>query len=166
MSKCIECAKLQITCCEDFRSEIGVTRGDIRRILEYTGRNDFYHLMPVLEENKTILENPCNIVKGSEKYVRYFFDDQGRRNVLKKNEKNGCCFLSPDGCSLPLNTRPIMCRLYPYHWDDYGNIEITGLGCPKSLFKDEQEMRAELCLPEIEAKKLIAVFYDEIMNQF
>lgn len=164
MSKCSECAKLQTTCCEDVRSEIGVTSGDIRRILEFTGRNDFYHLMPVLEENKYILENPANIEKGSEVYVRYFFDDQGRRNVLKKNEKKACCFLSQDGCALPLDIRPIMCRLYPYHWDDDGNIEITAFGCPKSLFKDEQEIRAELCIPEEEAKKLITVFYAEIMS--
>jgi hypothetical protein len=34
MNKCSECAKLQTTCCADGRSEICVTRGDIRRIEE------------------------------------------------------------------------------------------------------------------------------------
>ncbi|OQX22900.1 MAG: hypothetical protein BWK80_28740 [Desulfobacteraceae bacterium IS3] len=163
MSKCFECSELQLTCCE--KSEVCVTKGDIKRIAEYAGRNDFYHLMPVSEELKFIITNPCNPENGSEIYLKYLFDEEGRRIILKKNE-NRCCFLTHNGCDLPLNIRPIVCRLYPYDWNDNKDMWIDPARlCPENLFKDEQEIKEQLCLPEQEAKRLLELFYDEIKSQ-
>ena len=74
MDKCCECAKLDETCCG--QTEVGVTSGDIARISAFTGRNDFYHLQPISEEKKFTYENPWNVPKGSEIYVKYFFDQE------------------------------------------------------------------------------------------
>ncbi|MGC1377815.1 MAG: hypothetical protein WA821_16400 [Anaerolineales bacterium] len=161
MSKCSECSKLQPTCCEN--TEICVTNGDIKRIAVYIGRNDFYHLMPVAEEMKYFYENPFNITKGSEIYIKCLFDEDGRRNILKKNG-NRCGFLTPVGCELPLNVRPIICRLHPYNWNDNKDIWLEP-HCPESLFKDEQEIKEQVCLPEEEVTRLVDLFYDEIMNK-
>lgn len=165
MSKCSECSKLQLTCCELEVTEVAITNGDIRRISDYTGRNDFYHLKQVSEEMKYVYENPANVPKGLEQYVEYLFDEEGRRNILKKNERNGCCFLTPNGCALPSNIKPIICRLFPYDWNDNRDVWMDFTTCPKILFKDEQELKELVCLPEEEAKRLIDLLYYEIMNE-
>jgi uncharacterized protein len=163
MSKCRECSKIQLTCC--VRPEIFVTNGDINRIANGTGRKDFYHLRPVPEEMKHYYGSPCNVEKGSEIYFQYLFNENGRRNILKKNEKNECCFLTQDGCVLPPNIRPILCRLYPFDWNDKKEIWVAPTHCPKNFFKDEQEIRDRVCLTEEEAKRLVCLLYDEIMNK-
>jgi Fe-S-cluster containining protein len=142
-----------------------VTNGDINRIADSTGRNDFYHLRPVPEEMKYYYGGPFDVEKGSEIYFKYLFDEEGKRNILKKNEKNECCFLTPDGCALAPNIRPIVCRLYPIDWNDNKEMWLNPQHCPKVLFKDEHEIREHVCLPEEEARRLIDLLYDELMNK-
>jgi uncharacterized protein len=161
MNKCNECSKLQLTCCES--TDIYVTNGDIKRISDYFGKNDFYHLSPVSEEMKHYYGDPCNVEEGLEIYYKYLFDEEGRRNILKRTEDNKCCFLTPNGCSLLPNAKPIVCRLYPYDWNDRKEIWIDAHYCPKSLFKDEQEIKEYVCLPEEEARRLVDLLYDELI---
>lgn len=163
MNQCSECAKLYKTCCET--AEAGVTSGDIARITAFTGRTDFYSLEPVAEEHKYSYENPWNCPDSGKIYVKYFFDEEGRRNILKKNDKGGCIFLAQDGCMLPMDVRPIICRLYPYSWTDQREISLEASSCPAHLFKDEQDLKENLCVPEDEALRLVNLFYDEIMNK-
>ena len=163
MNKCSECSKLQPTCCE--YTDICVTDGDIKRISDYSGGNDFYHLMPVSEEMKHYYGDYRNVEKGLDIYYKYLFDEEGKRNILKRVENNRCFFLTPDGCSLPPTAKPIICRLYPYDWNDHKDIWIDPHYCPKSLFKDEQEIKEYVCLPEAEARRLVDLLYDELTNK-
>jgi uncharacterized protein len=161
MSKCRECSKSGKTCCEI--CDVIVTNGDIARISAFTGRNDFFLLKPVSEEDRFEYANPRNVVKGSEIYVKFFFNEEGRRNVLKRNEKGQCCLLTKDGCVLPFDFKPLVCRLYPYQWNDQRDIWVDCTDCPTELFKGEQEIKEHVCVSEEEALLLVNLFYDEIM---
>lgn len=162
MHKCEICSKKQITCCERDRIEVPLTTGDIRRIAGFTGRNDFYSLLPVNEDLKREYENPENVRPGGEIYVRYLFDADGRRNVLAKRDGHSCLFLSAGGCELPPDVRPLACRLYPYNWNDNADIWIDANYCPRGHFADEEELKSSICLPEAEARRLVELFYREI----
>jgi uncharacterized protein len=162
MHKCEICARKQITCCEREHIEVPLTAGDIRRIAGFTGRNDFYNLLPIREELKKVYENPQNVRPGGEIYVRHLFDAEGRRNVLAKRDSHSCLFLSADGCELPPDVRPLACRLYPYDWNDDAEIWIDAGYCPHGHFADEEELKSSICLPEAEARRLVELFYREI----
>ena len=164
MSTCAECAKIQKTCCEEEITFVGLTCGDIERISEFTGQEDFYELQAVDEELKDIYVNPLNYSENDRIYVTYFFDSEGRRNVLKKNKNGECCFITDNGCLLPSNIRPLICRIYPYEWNDQHEIWVEAGYCPKELFKDNEDLIRKVGLSAEEAKRLVSQFYAEIMK--
>lgn len=99
MSVCLECSKKQDTCCQKYF--IYLTHGDRERIIHHTRSTDF------------LSEIPCTL--NIEEHLT-----TGKSKVtcsLIKMEDHGCFFLSANGCSLPLDVRPLCCRIYPYTWD-------------------------------------------------
>ncbi|WP_094605228.1 hypothetical protein SPSIL_033010 [Sporomusa silvacetica DSM 10669] len=164
MNTCAQCARLQKTCCEREATKIALTGGDIARISQFAGQEDFYELKPVEEELKDVYANPACYTEDDYIYVTYLFDDQGRRNILRKNPDQTCCFVTLTGCSLPHDIRPLLCRIYPYDWNDRLEIWIDGSYCPASLFKDEEDMVKKVGLSAAEALELIKLFYAEIMD--
>jgi len=163
VSICEECAKIQKTCCERNDIRIGLTNGDIERIALFAACEDFYEGKALEEEFRGKYANPSRYDEGEYIYVTCLFDDEGRWNVMKRNENQGCWFITPTGCSLPPEVRPLMCRIYPYDWNDQQEIWINGTYCLASLFTDNEDLAKKVALPPEEAKRLVKLFYEEIM---
>jgi len=121
---CARCARHRTTCCQT--SEIYVTPGDVERIAVRVGRDDFY-----------LDEAPANadyLDQGDDPAWReYVFGPDGRRRVLRREPGGNCIFLGPHGCTLPLEVRPLVCRLYPYLYNESGFLEGLDARCPVEL---------------------------------
>ena len=112
---CARCARTQKTCCQE--AEILVTQGDLARIAAYTGRSDFWERRvatdPVYTQHDPADPEWRNGAVGP----------NGTRAVLVRKEGGDCSFLGAEGCVLPEETRPLVCRLYPF---DYNYAGFTG----------------------------------------
>lgn len=127
---CTECSKRQLSCCQD--SDPFVTLGDIKRISMYYG-DDFYenvdaaqiYLDCVKEQNDPLWDSVT---------IR-----NGKRRVIKKGNDNiSCYFLTKNGCMLPTELKPLVCRLYPYGFTENGLFISESAGCPTDLVGDNQ----------------------------
>lgn len=111
---CARCASMQRTCCQ--RAEILLTDGDMARIEAHTGRRDFWE--------RCAPADPAYIEDQDDdpNWVRYTVEPDGTRRVLRRGP-DGCGFLGAQGCTLPMEVRPLVCRLYPFSYTESG---ITG----------------------------------------
>lgn len=164
MHTCAQCARIQKTCCEREATWVALTERDITRISRFSGREDFFAWEPVEEELKDVYANPFCYEEDDHIYVKYLFNDQGCRPVLKKNSDHSCCLATPTGCSLPHDLRPLLCRIYPYDWNDRLEIWVDGGYCPERLFRNEEDMIKKIGLSREDALELIKQFYAEIMD--
>ena len=162
MSICAECARIQETCCQRAATVVALTRGDIERISRFSGQDCFFELKAVEGDLKHIYANPANCSDDDRIYVANLFDREGRRNVLKKKANGECRFLTGDGCQLPPDVRPIVCRLYPYEWNDRREVWLEPDYCPRMLFKDDEDLIAKIGLRAEAAQHLVALLYREI----
>lgn len=118
---CAKCAKVQRTCCQ--RAEVLVTTGDVARIARYTGRDDFH-----VRRTPT---DPAYLESGDDpNWTGYVFDANGAREVLNRRSDGDCVFLGETGCSLPTDVRPLVCRLYPFQYNEAGITGVDGEYCP------------------------------------
>lgn len=122
---CARCAGVQRTCCQ--RAEIVLTTGDLDRIGRHTGSDDFYSIRP--PENPDYLEPD----EDDPNWAHYTIDGQGRRRMLKKKPAGDCTFLGPAGCILPMEVRPLVCRLYPFAYTERGLEGVDQDYCPTDL---------------------------------
>ncbi|MEN6620798.1 MAG: YkgJ family cysteine cluster protein [Smithella sp.] len=130
-SICSECVKRKIlanegTCCQD--SDVFVSLGDLKRICIYKNSFNFYEYReatePYLEELKRCDDKLWNNVTITPKRMR---------RVLRKKGKN-CIFLDENtGCTLPMEIKPLVCRIYPYGYDNAKIILDNNCGCPQDL---------------------------------
>jgi Fe-S-cluster containining protein len=100
-----KCATLGKTCRRS--REILVTAGEKDRIAAFTGERGFWERaypadLDYLEED----DDP--------NWLKWAFRADGSRPILKRQPNGDCRFLSGTGCTLPVETRPLVCRLYPY----------------------------------------------------
>ncbi|MFH1034004.1 MAG: hypothetical protein V1806_05805 [Pseudomonadota bacterium] len=49
---------------------------------------------------------------------------RGRRLRLRLEENGDCCFLGHEGCRLPVQARPLYCRLYPLLVNPHGRLMV------------------------------------------
>ncbi len=122
---CIRCARHMKTCCQT--SEVYATPGDVERIAEHTGQRDFYHFAPP--------EDPIYLQQDDDPIwpQLVFKTPEGVRRVLKRRPDGDCIFLGEQGCILPLETRPLVCRIYPYDYNEQGIKPQLAHGCPIEL---------------------------------
>lgn len=111
MSHCARCAALGPTCC--YVSSIYVTIGDIERIAEYTRDPVGWEWAP---------SNYCIDDYDDDPAWRKTFNEKGEQRILLGSPP--CPYLRRDGCSLPMDVRPLVCRLYPLGYTSEG---FTGL---------------------------------------
>lgn len=128
---CARCARTQKTCCQ--RAEILVTSGDIRRIGDHSGRADFWSLREP-EDTGYLEDDP-----DDPNWQRFTADCQGRRRMLNRRPNGDCTFLGPQGCVLPLETRPLVCRLYPFAFNERRLTGVDDGYCPTNLFVKTNE---------------------------
>ncbi|QDV08339.1 Flagellin N-methylase [Planctomycetes bacterium Poly30] len=122
---CARCAKMQRTCCQS--TEIFVTLGDVRRIGEHAPGVTFHESRRPLDPEYLGRDDDDPI--WAEATVR----PGGLRRVLKKTETGDCVFLGEAGCRLPEDVRPIVCRIYPFSFNEDGIDGEDPEYCPTSV---------------------------------
>jgi Fe-S-cluster containining protein len=150
---CVRCARHRKTCCQT--SEVYATPGDVQRITEYTGKEDF-----------TEFRAPANVLYLDQDddplwRDRVFREDHTRR-VLKREENGDCTFLGEAGCVLPYEIRPLICRLYPYEYTEEGIADDLADGCPLELLPPGQGLIEALDMNIENARRWHRMLYEEI----
>ncbi|MCA8985117.1 MAG: YkgJ family cysteine cluster protein [Planctomycetaceae bacterium] len=153
---CARCARHTRTCCQD--SEIYVTPGDVERIRTASGREDFFEFRV-----------PADPIYGLEHddplWLECVFREDGTRRVLKQRENGDCHFLGTAGCCLPLETRPLVCRLYPYDYTAAGLLEKLSRGCPIELLPAGKGLIEALAISRADAERWHLQLYTEIRQE-
>lgn len=152
---CARCAKRQETCCQ--RTDIVVTDGDIARVAAYTGERDFIEFRSAgkpeyLDQDDDPLWRDAT------------FLPDGTRRVVKHRENGDCTFLGSAGCTLPYETRPLICRLYPFEYSEAGVAEELASGCPRHLLSDGVDLADALDMKRNDAERWHAQLYNELRS--
>lgn len=151
---CLKCAMAGGSCC--LNRQIILTVGDVQRINACVAHHDFF-----------------NMEKPEPWYLDPFYDPawlplvlnpQGLLRVLKRNPDKSCGMLAKNGCVLPFETRPLVCRLHPYM---YTETEILGLDdtCPISKEKDGLSILDRLNMPLEKAIEWQHLLYSELNSE-
>ena len=156
MHPCVQCAGLGPTCCQ--RSEVLVTRGDIGRVAEHTWSANFWERRPVCDAS--VLDQP-----DDPNFVRWAFNEQGARRILKRRPDGACVFLSTRGCSLPTVVRPLVCRLYPRSYNESGLVAIDS-NCPTELVPPGKTILQVLNIDDREAERWRRTLYEELRQEW
>ncbi|MCB9832951.1 MAG: YkgJ family cysteine cluster protein [Planctomycetes bacterium] len=128
MHPCAVCASRQKTCCQ--RTEILLTRGDLDRIGAATGRADFH------ERRRPIDLDYLAHDPEDPDWLALTVAADGSRRMLRRRDDGDCIFLGTEGCVLTEETRPLVCRLYPFHYTSRGLDGVDEGYCPVELFRD------------------------------
>lgn len=153
---CARCARHQKTCCQT--REIYATPGDVQRIADFTGRTDFYaYRVPANPEYLDQDDDPAwrdNI----------FRSDMSRRTL--NHQPNGdCTFLGPVGCVLPVDVRPLVCRIYPFDYTEEGIADELASGCPTQLMVPGETLLGCLDMTQVVAEGWRRQIYEEIREE-
>jgi Fe-S-cluster containining protein len=153
---------MQRTCCQ--RAEILVSSEDVRRIAAHTG------LSP--SEGGDFVERRA---PADPSYLEDDPDDprwrlltvasDGTRRMLKRKPDGDCTFLGPQGCVLPTDVRPLVCRLYPWSYDQRGLLAEDADYCPTATLQPPQgRMALLLDIPVGIAEGWRSQLYAELEN--
>lgn len=137
---CARCARSHKTCCQ--QREIFLTLADRDRVAAHVGRTDFWEYK--------VPSDSAYVPDGSDPiWTRHAFRADRSRRILRTQANGDCTFLAPTGCSLPLQVRPLVCRLHPHHYDHQG---LCGLeqDCPTHLVRPGQDLMAALQMSDLE----------------
>jgi len=150
---CARCARHQRTCCQD--SEIHVTLADVRRITPHAEGAEFTEFRPPADPvYDQRIEDPF--------WHAHVFRPDGTRRILKRKPDGDCHFLGSQGCRLPGDVRPIVCRLYPFDYNENGILARLASGCPTELLTEGQQLLQVLGMASGVARELHAQLYREI----
>jgi Fe-S-cluster containining protein len=141
------------TCCE--WREIYVTPGDVERIAAFSGRQDFCEF-----------SRPSDPSYGDQihdaAWASGVFRADGTRRVLCRRPDGACFFLGAQGCALPTEVRPLLCRLHPFDYDEHGIKDQPVAGCPVHLLHPGQGLIAALAMSLKDARRWHQQLYEEI----
>jgi len=156
MHICEACSKRGTTCCEKNR-DILLTEADKIRIQKHFGTNDFWEFRsPVSPEYLEQDDDP--------NWLGYILKTDGTRLVMKLSNLGNCTLLTSTGCPLPLNIRPLVCRLHPYCFTEteLQNIESE---CPKDLYTSDEDLSLQLGMDKNLAESWRVQLYKELRQQ-
>ncbi len=153
---CVRCARHMRTCCQT--SEVYATPGDVQRIEKFTGKVNFTEFRR--PDNPVYLEQDDDPV-----WERCVFRPDGTRRVLDRQPNGDCVFLGEEGCVLPLETRPLICRIYPYDYTAEGLRDELARGCPTELLGDGEELLEALHIDRSDAVRWHSQLYQEIKTE-
>ncbi len=150
-SLCARCAQPGPSCCQ--HRQICLTAGDVARISDFLGQGDF-----------SLLEapEPDYLDPGDDpEWLLLTLSDDGRRLVLRKKPNRDCAMLTETGCRLPLEIRPLICRLYPYTFSRKG---ISGVDpeCRLSANADCQSHFDHMGMTQPKAVEWHLLLYKEL----
>jgi Fe-S-cluster containining protein len=153
---CVRCARHGKTCCQ--WTDIFVTLGDLRRILRHRGRDDFYEFRAPTDP--AYAPEDDDLV-----WQRSVFQSDGTRRVLKRLASGDCVFLTPRGCSLPEDVRPLICRLHPYQYNAGGIVGELAPDCPTHLLRPGENVIEAVQLNVDRARAWHAELYRELREE-
>ncbi len=93
------------------------------------------------------------------------FEGDGTRRVLKRQANGDCTFLGDKGCVLPLETRPLICRIYPYDYTADGLRQRLANGCPTELIPPGQSLLEALDIKRSDAERWHQQLYEEVLTE-
>ena len=152
---CAKCASTRKkTCCQC--REIYVTLGDVQRVARRTRTFDFFTFDECCD--------PAYLDDGSDPvWTKGVFKPDGRRRILKKDEIGNCVFLGTAGCRLDMETRPLICRLFPFDFNACGLFPEPVAGeCPVELLEPGQDLLGALQMNKAEAERWRTMLYSEL----
>jgi uncharacterized protein len=153
---CARCARVRKTCCQT--SQIFVTLSDVARIEEATGETGFY--------DRRLPPDPSYEAQDDDSlWARKVFATDGTRRVLDRREDGDCVFLTETGCRLALETRPLVCRLYPFDYDEAGVREELSHRCPTELLAPGQGLLKVLDMTREQAQPWHTQLYAELREE-
>jgi uncharacterized protein len=153
---CIRCSRHMKTCCQT--AEVFATLGDVRRIEDYTGQSGFTEFRA--PEKDVYADQDDDPV-----WRDNVFRADGTRRVLKKKANGDCTFLGSSGCVLPLETRPLICRIYPFDYTAEGILSELAPGCPTELLRPWQGLIEALDMKRSDAERWRKQLYDELPHE-
>ncbi len=157
LSPCARCARVQRTCCQ--RAEILLTEADVARIAAHTGDDAFQERRAPLDP-EYVADDPDDPA-----WRRLTVRPDGTRRMLRRRPDGACTFLGDAGCRLPLETRPLVCRLYPLAYTERGLDGADESYCPTDLLApDGRPMHAVLGMDLDDARRWRASLYQELTD--
>lgn len=126
---CLSCAATRRTCCQV--SDINITDADLERIRVHTGRDDFHEIRFLVDhyyepDEWQDAEDPI--------WHKLVFRADKKGQALRRRPGGDCWFLGVDGCVLPNDVRPLICRIHPYYYSDKGLLRLDPRYCPPGTF--------------------------------
>ncbi|MCL4191093.1 MAG: YkgJ family cysteine cluster protein [Thermoguttaceae bacterium] len=155
-SICVRCARQGKTCCQ--KCEIYVTIGDVGRIHDHIGKEGFYEFR--VPDDPAYLDQ-----KDDPLWQESVFQPDGSRRVLRRLANGDCTFLGPCGCVLPLEVRPLVCRLYPYEYNQEGILAELSQNCPTHLLQIGQSLIEALDMNLEQASRWHGQLYRELQRE-
>jgi Fe-S-cluster containining protein len=164
MRLCMICKDIQKTCCQG-NLKINLTLGDVRRITAASGRNDFFELKPALH----LSANDKEDYDYDPNWLRYITLPGSYYRLLKIGSNGNCVFLGDQGCVLNEDTRPLICRLYPYTYNETGMIGLVltkHLWCPIHVVKEGENLTHMLEMSREQADLWRRMLYEELREDY
>lgn len=155
---CALCAAKGGGCCRNTR--VFLTRGDVERVERAVGEKDFWERLDVrVDAHATgLMHDPA--------WERIFSGQGGWRALRHVSGTGDCRFLTTGGCSLPVEARPLICRLYPFDYNDVAIKGVYGHLCPEPFRDNPALLLAMLGMGREEAERLRAKLYRELAAEF
>jgi Fe-S-cluster containining protein len=152
---CARCALQGRTCCQG--REIYITPGDVRRIVAAMGEMQFF------EWTRTI-DPSYGDQDDDPLWQAHVFRSDGSRRILMRQPNGDCVFLDRHGCRLPVEVRPLLCRLHPFTYTaDHIDAEPDA-GCPRFLLAPGESVFEATQTSVDLAQRWHHQLYEEIMT--
>jgi hypothetical protein len=136
--------------------EVYLTPGDLARIARHTRRGGFSR---VAAARSIYLEASADPV-----WRTHVLGVSGRRRILRRRRDGECVFLAADGCVLPLEVRPLLCRIFPYDFDHRG-LTRPDPTCPVARDPDPEATLASMGMGRETVRRWHRQLYDEILTE-
>jgi Fe-S-cluster containining protein len=149
--QCIECAHKGQSCCTNVH--IYLTRGDIERIAKVCPAEDFFRLAPLTADYED--------GGGDPDWNPAILNADGTRRIIRQKPNGDCCFLTPSGCRLSSDVRPLLCRIYPYDFRQSGLCGISH-SCPVAAEPNWLHVLEASEMKQANARDWVARLYEEI----
>jgi len=132
-----------------------VTPGDRERIQAHVGHGDFFEYRA--PGDLTYQDQDDDPV-----WKEHVFAPDHTRRILRHQSNGDCVFLGPQGCQLPVDVRPLVCRLYPFQYDHRGILGIVAEYCPLHLLEPGSSLIESLGMNHEDAVRWCRQLYAEI----
>ena len=155
MCLCSLCAGTGKTCCQ--QNDILLTQGDLTRIARHIGTTAFH-------EYREPLDPFCLGDRADPNWLTYTLRLDGTRRVVRFKGRGDCFFLEGNGCALPQDKRPLICRLHPLLYSEAG---VSGVSpdCPAEFLSGGETVLEAVGMDIAEGTRWHAQLYEELRQE-